>query len=75
MSKKLLSSREVVKILCRDFGFQVIHQRGSHIKLQKRIFGEVITTIVPNHKEIARGTLGGILKLAQITKEEFFKNC
>lgn len=67
----ILSGREVVQILTRHFDFQFVTQRGSHIKLRREKNERVITTIVPDHKELMRGTLCGVLELAEITKEEF----
>ncbi|MEK7172957.1 MAG: type II toxin-antitoxin system HicA family toxin, partial [Patescibacteria group bacterium] len=58
---------------CRDFGFYFVSQKGSHIKLVKKDSSQKITTIVPNHKELALGTLKGVLKLAQIEENEFRK--
>jgi len=55
--KRIFGSKEVVKILVKYFNFSVIKQKGSHIKCQKIIAGRKITTIVPNHKELAMGTL------------------
>ncbi|MDP2690891.1 MAG: type II toxin-antitoxin system HicA family toxin [bacterium] len=68
---KPLSGKKVVKILCHDFGFSVVSQKGSHIKLQKLEDHHTITTIVPNHKELAMGTLFGVLNLAHIDKKDF----
>jgi predicted RNA binding protein YcfA (HicA-like mRNA interferase family) len=52
------------------FGFIVISQKGSHIKLRKD--GLIVrTVIVPNHYEVAKGTLQSILEQAGITLEEF----
>jgi predicted RNA binding protein YcfA (HicA-like mRNA interferase family) len=48
---KPISGRKVIKILCRDFGFYFVSQKGSHVKLRKRINHKEITTIVPLHKE------------------------
>lgn len=68
---KLYSAREIIKAL-RRIGFVVVSQKGSHIKMRK--FGEkTLTTIIPNHKEIARGTFQSILEQAQTSKEEFEK--
>lgn len=67
----MLSGQEVVRVLTRSFDFRFVTQRGSHIKLRREKDGRVITTIVPDHKELARGTLSGVLELAQVTKEEF----
>lgn len=75
MSKKkiIFSSKEITKILIKRFEFEMVKQKGSHIKLQKVENGRKITTIVPNHKEVARGTLLGILELAEIEKDDFLK--
>ena len=69
---KLYSARVVLSTLQRG-GFSITSQKGSHIKLSKSIFDKTYTTIVPNHKEIARGTFSSILKQANLTEEEFEK--
>lgn len=69
---KLYSSKTVISALQRD-DFIVISQRGSHIKLHKKIRDKTFTVIVPNHKEIAIGTFNSILKQAGKTKQEFEK--
>lgn len=68
---KTFSGKEVVRILIREFGFIAVSQKGSHVKLRKKAGGKVITTIVPLHKELARGTLLGILDLAEINENDF----
>lgn len=70
---KLYSARQVAKALKR-MDFVVISQKGSHIKFRKEKSGKVFTAIVPNHKEIAHGTLQSILKQAGITKAELDEN-
>ena len=70
---KILSGKEVIKILCREFGFYFVSQKGSHVKLRKRVRGREITTIVPLHKELAPGTLRGVLQLAKVNEEDFWK--
>lgn len=69
---KTISGKEVVKTLCRDFGFSQISQRGSHVKLQRKVANRTITTIVPLHKELAPGTLLGVLRLAEVEEKDFF---
>lgn len=74
MSKlPILSGEEAIKILQKGFGFEVVSQKGSHIKLRKTINGKIVTTVVPNHKELMAGTLKGILELAKIDVEDFIK--
>jgi len=69
---KLYSAREIIKALQRS-GFSVVSQKGSHIKMRK-IGEKTLTTIIPNHKEIAWGTFQSILEQAQMSKEELEKN-
>ncbi len=70
---KLYSARQIVKALKR-IGFEVVSQKGSHIKLRKTLDGEICTAIVPNHKEVALGTLHSVLKQAGITRAQLEEN-
>jgi predicted RNA binding protein YcfA (HicA-like mRNA interferase family) len=63
----MYSSREVLAAL-RRAGFEQVSQRGSHVKLRKK---DGPTVIVPDHHEIARGTLRSILRQAGVTPDEF----
>jgi len=67
---KLYSSRTVINSLHRA-GFETISHKGSHIKLRGIVNGKLQTVIVPDHKEIARGTFTSILSQANLTKQEF----
>ncbi|MBA3046431.1 MAG: type II toxin-antitoxin system HicA family toxin [Candidatus Thermoplasmatota archaeon] len=70
MSKlPILSGTEFVKALCK-LGYYVRDQKGSHIHL-RHVTKRPLT--IPNHKEIARGTLRAILKDADITADDFLK--
>ena len=70
---KIFSGKEIIKILCREYGFYFVSQKGSHVKLRKKLLNQEIITIVPFHKELATGTLKGILELAKISEKEFLK--
>ena len=72
---KPLSAKLVIKVLCKEFGFSLVSQKGSHIKLGKTLKGKTITTVVPNHKELALGTLKGVLFLAEVDEKEFRGKC
>jgi len=61
------SGKEIVKALHR-LGFVVDHQRGSHIFLHN--LERKISVIVPNHKELRKGTLHSILKRVGISLQE-----
>lgn len=67
---KLYSAQTAVKALHRA-GFIIVSQKGSHIKLRGIKNGKLQTVIVPNHKEIARGTFSSILEQANMTSQEF----
>jgi predicted RNA binding protein YcfA (HicA-like mRNA interferase family) len=65
-----LSYKRVVRALERA-GFQVVRQRGSHIRMEKRLGEKRIIVIVPAHTPIKRSTLAHILKEAQLSLEDF----
>ncbi len=67
---KIFSGKQVVKAFHR-IGFVVDHQRGSHIFLHH--LERNISLVVPNHKELRKGTLHSIMKKAVITIEDFKK--
>ena len=64
----LFRPREVVRAF-EELGWQVARQRGSHIVLTKP--GSVVTLSVPDHAQVARGTLRALIAKAGITVEEF----
>ncbi len=66
----VLSGRKVVRALEKQ-GWQVARQRGGHIVMIKP--GEVATLSVPDHREVARGTLRSLLRAAGLTVEEFME--
>ena len=67
---KTFSGRDLVRAL-RRLGFIIDHQKGSHIFMHNIDTNN--TVIVPNHKEIKKGTLHNILKKANLTIEELKK--
>jgi predicted RNA binding protein YcfA (HicA-like mRNA interferase family) len=68
MQIPLLSGREVVKIF-RRLGWEIARQRGSHIILVKE--GHITTLSVPDHREVARGTLRSLITRSGLNIEEF----
>lgn len=69
--RKVFSGVFVISILVKNFDFDVVSRRSSHVKL--RNVRNRRTTIVPLHKELAPGTLKSVLELAGLTKEIFLK--
>jgi predicted RNA binding protein YcfA (HicA-like mRNA interferase family) len=51
-------------------GYALDHQTGSHIIL-RHPSGRRLT--VPNHRELAKGTLRALIREAGLTKEQFAK--
>lgn len=68
----LCSSDEIVHALERA-GFRPARSaRGTHLAMSKQIGGRTITTVVIlGKREVPRGTLEGILRLAEISPAEF----
>jgi predicted RNA binding protein YcfA (HicA-like mRNA interferase family) len=64
----VLSGREVVRAF-ESFGWQVARQSGSHIVMVKE--GEMATLSVPDHREVAKGTLRSLIRAAGLTVAEF----
>lgn len=66
-----LSGKEVIKKL-EKIGYQIIRQKGSHVRLRNNDFSRKSIT-VPLHPEIKPGLLHRIIKDAEISLEEFIK--
>ena len=67
-----LSYERVVRALQRD-GWVVVRQRGSHIRLHKRLATETLKLTVPAHRPIKRTTLAHILVQARLGLERFLE--
>jgi len=65
-----LSGKQAVRAF-ENLGWQVSRQSGSHIVLTKD--GEMASLSVPNHKEVAKGTLRSLIRAANLTTNEFIK--
>ncbi|MBI3733247.1 MAG: type II toxin-antitoxin system HicA family toxin [Chloroflexi bacterium] len=66
----VLKPREVIRAF-EKLGWEVSRQRGSHIILTKP--GHIASLSVPNHSEIARGTLRSLISKAGVTVDEFLE--
>ncbi len=67
----VVSGQDVVKAL-RKKGYELDHQTGSHLILRHRDPPYRRVT-VPNHKELAKGTLRAIIREAGLTVGEFVR--
>jgi len=64
-----VSGQQVVSALAK-LGYAKDRQKGSHMLLRQAIYPHR-RLVVPDHKEIAKGTLRAIIKQAGLTVEEF----
>jgi predicted RNA binding protein YcfA (HicA-like mRNA interferase family) len=67
-----LGYRQFIRALRRD-GWIVVRQKGSHIRLQKRVASELLKLTVPAHQPIKRSTLSYLLKQAHLSVGELLK--
>jgi len=65
----VVSGRDAVRALSKT-GFLLDHQTGSHMVLRQEQPPHRRVT-VPNHKELAKGTLRAIISDAGLTVDEF----
>ena len=63
-----MSGREVALALAKD-GWQMVRQRGSHMILVKE--GHMATLSVPDHREVAKGTLRSLVRASGLSVDEF----
>jgi predicted RNA binding protein YcfA (HicA-like mRNA interferase family) len=61
------SGQEAVRAF-RQLGYEIDHQTGSHIILRHPSMRRLT---VPNHRELAKGTLRSLIREAGISKEDF----
>ena len=66
----VLRPRQVVRAFER-LGWEASRRQGSHIILTKP--GSVASLSVPNHAEVARGTLRALISRAGLTVDEFLE--
>jgi predicted RNA binding protein YcfA (HicA-like mRNA interferase family) len=59
---KVLGGKEVIKVLSL-FGFEIVSQRGRHVKLRRVLSdGTKQTLTIPLHEELDKGTLRAIYR-------------
>ncbi|MDP2168488.1 MAG: type II toxin-antitoxin system HicA family toxin [Thermodesulfovibrionales bacterium] len=62
--------------LLAKYGYQTMHQTGSHIRLVSLIKNRQHCITIPAHKTLKVGTLSGILKdVASYLEIDFLKLC
>lgn len=63
-----VSGADVVKAFERA-GWRRVRQRGSHVVMLKA--GHIASLSIPQHRELAPGTLRSLIRAAGMTVEEF----
>jgi predicted RNA binding protein YcfA (HicA-like mRNA interferase family) len=63
-----LSGKEVVRVF-EKLGWKIARQKGSHVIMVKD--DNVATLSVPDHKEVAKGTLRSLIRSSGFTVAEF----
>ena len=67
---RVLSGRDACKIL-EKHGFREVRRRGSHVVMQRLTDAGTVTVPVPDHLELAIGTLLSIIRQSGIARTEF----
>lgn len=68
----VVSGRRLIRWL-NSLGYQVVRQRGSHVRLERRSASGTHPLTIPNHHEIAKGTLNDIIgSVAKATSRDKF---
>ena len=72
-----LSGTELVRVLCRDWGYRQVHQEGSHIILETETPSHQRIS-VPAHQSLRVGTLNGIVRAVSrhkdVTRDEVLRS-
>lgn len=67
-SLPVLSGSDAVKVFQR-FGWSIARQSSSHIVMTRE--GEIASLSIPDHKEVAKGTLRSLIRSANLTVDQF----
>ncbi len=67
-SLPVVSGAQAIRAL-EKLGFTQVRQKGSHVVLRRGSAG----CVVPLHRELKVGMLGGLLKQAGVSPEEFMQ--
>lgn len=65
----ILSGKDLIKVLSK-IGYEHIRTRGSHMIMIKQTEKGKKTIPVPNHKELAKGTLKAIMTQADLKLDD-----
>ncbi|CAG0964502.1 hypothetical protein METP3_01051 [Methanosarcinales archaeon] len=68
----VISGKELITAL-KKAGFVEVRQRGSHISLQKVTSEITYRTVVPLHRELAKGTIIDILHQTGLSRDDLLE--
>ncbi len=66
----VISGKQALSVFKKD-GWVFVSQRGSHMKLVKD--GASVRLIIPDHKNLDRGTLRSLIRKSGLTVDEFIR--
>jgi len=68
-----IGGENLIKLLAK-FGYEVVRQTGSHVRLKSEVMGKIHSITIPLHKPLKLGTLNNILsdvaEYLKISKKE-----
>ena len=67
-----VSAKEAIKAF-EKLDYEIIRQKGSHIRMHHRIDHSKRPLTIPNHKILGKGLLRKLLRDAEMTIEKFTK--
>jgi predicted RNA binding protein YcfA (HicA-like mRNA interferase family) len=67
-----VSYHVIVRALQKE-GWVVVRQRGSHIRMQRRLGEEVLKVTIPAHRPVKPSTLSHILRQTRLELERFLE--
>ena len=70
MAKLLIVSGSKVIHALQKIGFEIVGQKGRHVRLKKKTSKETKIAIFPLHDELTPGTLLSVIRQSGLTKEE-----
>lgn len=68
-----ISGKQAIRCFCK-IGYEIVRQRGSHVRLRHPQSLSKRPLTVPLHKELKIGLLHQLIKDAGLTVEEFLKS-
>lgn len=68
----LISAKATIKAF-EKINYQIIRQRGSHIRMRNSSDQTKPPLTIPNHKILGKGLLRKLLRDTDLTTEEFLK--